>query len=288
VRLRSIALFTLLPLAATGCADATTDDGGPAASPSPPPAGPSDLVLRWGYEGGFTPPAYQLTNLPSFSLYGDGTIVRPGPQIEIYPGPALPALESAVVDDAGFDAIVDAALDAHLGTVPDLTDMGTVAVADAPDAVFVLNTGDVERTVRVYALTETGGRPPGMPDAEFESRRALLELLGRLGNLEAWLPEGSLGTWEPFEPAGARVFVSEHRPDADLPQPGIAWPLPTPLAGIGEAAGAGYRCVAVTGADWKRSVEPAARTANQLTPWTSEGHRYAVAFRPLLPDESSC
>ena len=25
-----------------------------------------------------------------------------------------------------------------------------------------------------------------------------------------------------------------------------------------------------------------------LTPWTSDGRRYSIAFRPLLPDESGC
>ena len=95
---RSIAIIMLFVLAGTACADGST--GGGDASPTSTPVEhgdrPSDLVLRWGYQGGFTPPEYQLTNLPAFSLYGDGTIVRPGPQIEIYPAPALPSLEIGI------------------------------------------------------------------------------------------------------------------------------------------------------------------------------------------------
>jgi hypothetical protein len=44
----------------------------------------------------------------------------------------------------------------------------------------------------------------------------------------------------------------------------------------------------VTGSDWADVLEPVARTADQLTPWTSEARRYAIAFRPLLPDERDC
>jgi len=32
----------------------------------------------------------------------------------------------------------------------------------------------------------------------------------------------------------------------------------------------------------------AAKKANQLTPWTAEGAKYLITFRPLLPDEKSC
>jgi hypothetical protein len=127
-----------------------------------------------------------------------------------------------------------------------------------------------------------------MPDAEYEARRALLDLVERLGSLETWLPEGSLGESEVFRPEGARLFVSRYHGQADLPRPEATWPLAEPLAGIGESVGSGFRCVGVTGSDWADVLEPVARTADQLTPWTSEARRYAIAFRPLLPDERDC
>lgn len=283
----ALALVLVSAMGVTGCADAEPPGGGISPSRSHATTS-SDLVLRWGYEGGFTPPEFQLTNLPAFSLYGDGTIVRPGPQIEIYPGPALPALEAVRVDEAGVDAIVDAAFDAGLDTVEDLTDMGAIGVADAPDTVFTLRADGIDRTVRVYALHELGERPPGMPGDEYQARLALLDLVERLGALETWLPEGSIGESREFEATGARIFISRYRGQADLPQPEVEWPLATPLAGIGEEMGSGIRCVAVTGPDWTDRLEPEVATANQLTPWTSEGRRYAVSFRPLLPDEGGC
>lgn len=284
--LRSIAPLALLVLLLTACAD-TSPHG---ASPSPAIAhgtAADDLVLRWGYEGGFTPPEYQLTNLPVFSLYGDGTIVRPGPQIEIYPGPALPALEVVKVDEAGMQAILEAAFDAGLDSLGDLTDMGSVGVADAPETVFTIRAGGVDRTVRVYALGEAGGQFPGMPDEEFEARKALLDLVDDLSSLETWLPDGSIGASEVYEPAGVRAYVSRYTPQADLPQEAVAWPIDPPLRGTGEDAGAGFRCISITGDEWA-ALAPAAVQANQLTPWTSDGRRFSVSFRPLLPDETGC
>ena len=285
--LRRLMPLLLTASLVTACADAPTG-GDPSPGGISHSGSPSDLLLRWGYEGGFTPPEFQLTNLPSFSLYGDGTIVRPGPQMEIYPGPALPALEAMKVDERGIQSILEAALDANLDTVADLTDMGSVGIADAAETVFTLRFGDIDRTVRVYALAELGSQMPGMADEEFRARDRLLTFVEQLGSLETWLPEGSVSDAVVFEPAGTRAFVTRYRGEPDLPQNPVAWPLSSPLDGIGDDAGAGFRCVAVTGQDWTESLWPVASKASQLTPWTSEGHRYAVAFRPLLPDESDC
>jgi hypothetical protein len=278
------AALALVAMLAPACADARRAGD----HPTPPPDGdPRELVLRWGSEGGLTPPEHQLVSLPSFSLYGDGTIVRPGPQIEIYPPPALPALESFTVDRAGIDAILDAAFEAGLDRVPDLTDMGSVGIADAPETAFTLRARGVDRTVRVYALMDLDRRPPGMSDDEYAARRSLLDLVDALGSLERWVPEGSVSPSRTYRPAGSRVFVSPYRGEPDLKQPEIAWPL-EPLARFGEDTGTGFRCATVTGSDWADRLAPAARTANQLAPWTSDGRRYSIAFRPLLPDESGC
>jgi hypothetical protein len=287
VALRSMTSLALLAVLVTACADPSPRGGG-----SPVPAishgtAADDLVLRWGYEGGFTPPEYQLTNLPAFSLYGDGTIVRPGPQMEIYPGPALPALEVVHVDEAGVQAMLEAAFGAGLDTLDDLTDMGSVGVADAPETVFTLRAGGVDRSVRVYALAEAGGRFPGMPDEEFEARKALLGLIEDLSSLETWLPEGSVNASEVYEVVGARAFVTAYTAQADLPQEAIQWPLDISLRSAGQDAGAGFRCVSVTGEDWS-VLAPAVGQANQLTPWTRQQRRFSVSFRPLLPDETAC
>ena len=289
MHIRSIVPVIALTLVISACADAGSGgNGDPSAARIPHETEPSALLLRWGHEGGFTPPEYQLTNLPAFSLYGDGTIIRPGPQIAIYPGPALPALETMRINEAGIQAILTAAFDVDLDTVGDLTDMGSVGVADAPETVFTLRAGDVDRTVRVYALGELGGRPPGMPEGEYAARRALLGLIDGLGSLQRWLPEDAIVADGMLEPTGSLIFVSRYRGQEDPPQSPIEWPLETPLQGIGEDTGAGFRCMSISGAEWTDRLGPAAQQANQLTPWISGGRRFHVVFRPLLPDESGC
>ena len=93
----------------------------------------------------------------------------------------------------------------------------------------------------------------------------------------------------PYEAASAKVFPSAYQGDPQLHQPPVPWPLTEPLLGSSDTTEpGGYGCLVVAGADWTDTVMPAARAANQLTPWVSEGERWSVLFRPLLPDEHGC
>jgi hypothetical protein len=47
---------------------------------------------------------------------------------------------------------------------------------------------------------------------------------------------------------------------------------------------AGTRCAVINGDDAKKLVE-SLKSANQLTPWESNGALYTIWIRPLLPDE---
>jgi hypothetical protein len=288
---RTIVLAALLTVALVACADAAPTT--PAASVDrgiEHSTGPNDLLLRIGYEGGFTAVEFQLTNLPFFSLYGDGTILTPGPQAEIYPGPALPNIESRHVSEAGIQAILEAAMAAGLDRATDMTDMGGVMIADAPDTVFTLRAQGIDRTVRVYALSDAGGaRPPGMPKDEFDARRDLQILVDQMTALDTVLPaDATQGQSQTYTATAARVYPGEYRGDAQVPQRPIEWPLQQGLATFGTGDGSyGYRCGEVSGSDWT-TLEPLASSANQLSPWRSEDARFAVIFRPLLPDETGC
>lgn len=249
--------------------------------------GAGDLLVRVAYEGGFVPVEWNLTSIPIFSLYGDGTLIQPGAQIAIYPGPALPAILSRTLDDSGIQAILRTALDATENVPQGLDDLGSVAIADAATTVIVVNAGDVERRISVYALAEALERPQGMPEDVYEARKRLSRLVTQLGNLDPWLPAGSLGDETTYQGEAARVFVSEYRKVDDLHQEPIAWPA-GPLARFGEPIQPeGYRCGTMSGNDWA-TVRDEASTANQLTPWTDAGNRFSVLFRPLLPDETGC
>ena len=297
MKLRTPAALLVLGILVTACADASTvpgngDGGGTGGGTGggiDHPTGADDLVLRVSDEGGFVPVEYLLSAMPSFSLFGDGSAVTLGAQIEIYPGPALPPLISTPLTEDGVQAVLQAALDAGLDQDREYIDMGSTMVADATTTVFTLTVDGTTHVTKVYALGFAGDeRPPGMSKEEFDARARLEALRATLQDLRGTLPEGSVGEEEAFTPTGLRLFVSGYRGERDLKQTPVTWPLDTPLPEFGEPASVeGYACAAVTGADLE-AVLPLAEAANQLTPWVSDGERSAILFRPLLPDESGC
>jgi hypothetical protein len=291
MKLRTLVTFTALAAVMAACAKAATDpgSGSPSQAGIAHATGAADLLLRVSSEGGFVPPSITLTRIPSFSLYGDGSIITVGVQDMIYPGTALPPILVQVVDEAGIQAILQAAIDAGLEDGTDHTDLGSVGIADASTTVFTFDADGVSHTVKVYALGELSERPPGMSPDEYTARQALADLEGKLTTIETWLPAGSAGPSQPFEAAGSRLYVGAYQPDAQLTEPSVAWPLDPPLASFGSSTDTSEtRCGIVTGEDWTGTLRPLAEQANELTPWTSEGQRHAILFRPLLPDETAC
>jgi hypothetical protein len=287
MRTRTVAAIITIVLALAACADAPPTDAGSGGGIEHS-AAPDHVLVRVAWEGGFVPVDWTYTNLPVFSLFGDGRIVVPGAQIAIYPAPALPAISSRSVDEAGIQAILREALDATADLPDDLDDMGSVMIADAPTTVITISVDEVDRTVRVYALGELTERPEGMSEDVFQARRDLQALVTMLSGPGDWLPQGSLGPEGDYEASGSRLILTDVRLDEELPQPEIAWPLAEPLADFGAPAGvAGYRCGVVEGEDWS-TIHAEAAEANQLTPWVDGGDSFSILFRPLLPDEAGC
>ena len=277
------ALVLLLTLAA--CADSPVDPGAGGIDHS---TAPDVALVQISNEGGFVPIEWTYTNFPFYSLYGDGTLVVPGAQIEIYPGPALPAVSSRQVSEAGIQAILEQAIAVTRDIPTDLNDLGFMGIADASTTVITVSAGGVDRTIRAYALSELTERPDGMPEDEYQARLSLQELVATLTGPTEWLPEGSLGPEGDYEASSARVFVGDYRAVDDLQQDPMAWPLGAGLAGFGDPIPPGeMRGGVVEGVDWD-TLRESATAANQLTPWTSAGDRYSILFRPLLPDERGC
>jgi hypothetical protein len=285
--LLALPLLALLLLAAA--CGRLNDSGGGAGDPTggliAHPTGPNDLVLRWEYVGGFVSPETLLGRIPAFSLYGDGRLISEGPQIEIYPGPALPNLLVQTISEDGIQAILAAARDAGL-TDGDAT-YPFPCVADVPDTRFTVTAGG---TTSVVTATAVGGGGEGpCQGADTTARAKLSDFWSKLGSLATWLPEGSIGTEQPYTPDGFRIYVRPYvAGDPSVEQSPIEWPG-TGLDSAGEPVDMirGVRCGVVDGPDVSKVIDAAAK-ANQLTPWTSDGRDFGVVFRPLLPDESGC
>jgi hypothetical protein len=269
--------LALLALVA-GCAG-----GGGTAAPRPAPAsdGPGRLVLEVEHVGGFTIPEALAARVPLVAVYGDGRVVAPGAQIEVYPPPALPPLQVWRLDAEGVQTVVDRAVTAG---VTGTTDLGTPPVADVPATRFTLVT-DQGTTVReVEALVEL----PGDSGLTPEQQAARGELRGLLEVLTSPEPLGATGP-EPFEPAAVAAVVTPWTspPDPTLVQPEAPWPGPA-LPGEPLRGGLGLSCVVARGEE-AGAVLAAAASATTLTPWVAgDGSRWLLTLRPLLPHETGC
>ncbi len=292
MRVKTVAIVLSLGSLLVACANPPTDgragDGG-SSTQIPYPVGADQLVLRISQGGGFTAPSYQLTTIPMVSLFGDGSLITPGAQVDIYPGPALPTIAQERLSVEAIQQLLQAAIDAGLDRDRDLTDLGSVGIADAPTTTFTLVVDGQTHTTNVYALGELGSKPAGMSQEEYQTRQDLLAFESKMTDL-SWLPEGSVSDAGSFQPSAVRVFVSDYQPDPSLTEPPIAWPIFPALAAFGQPVSAGLqgtRCGSLTGDD-ARTVLDLAAGATQLTPWTSGGGRFGLLFRPLLPDENGC
>lgn len=279
---RFLATLVLAAVAATSCAGLrqSPSDAGIAY-----PTGPNDLVLRVHVGGGFVPIDYSLRDVPFWSLFGDGRLVVTGPQIEIYPGPALPNLQVSTISEEGIQQILEAARDAGLFG-PDRR-YDHPGIADASTTTFTVVAEGRRHVISAYALGFD--EPPGMiSQEELEARRDLMDFQTKIGDRN-WFPQGSISEEQPFDFDELRIFVRDEAPkDETVPQEELHWPLSPGLADFGTVLpDLDLRCGSVQGADLDTFL-PLAQQANELTPWQNNDHLYGLIFRPLLPDESGC
>jgi hypothetical protein len=289
--------FSLVALVVAACSVA---GGGSSPNPSPSanpdgiayPTGAGDLVIRLRYVGGFAPPSAHILDLPVISIYGDGTVIVPGPVPAIYPGPSLPNLQQATITPAGMQILLEAAREAGLFGPDAHYDLG--GIMDASSSEFTVNADGRVHTISAYALFEAGGREPQNPGADpavMAARARLLVFQNQLGNLEALLgPE--VGDATPYVAESLQLLVTHGAPvdEQALGQEPIAWPLEAPLATFGEPMPAligGERCGVVSGDDVARLL-PLFERANTLTPWTDDDAAFGILVRPLLPGEAGC
>lgn len=248
------------------------------------PAGDA-LVLRVETRGGFVGPDMQLTQLPGFTLLGDGRVIQPGAVMAIFPGPLMPPLTVRRLNESGVQAVLREVAATGLFTVDRRYDAANQHVADAPDTIFELHADGVEVTVSVYALGIAGD---GLPADEAAAYARLSMLNDRLASLDAWLPDSA---WtdarsSAFTADALRLLVRDATGDPP-DQTGIGvnlvpWPADAdPNAGdeFGDR-----RCTVVIGEEAKAWNDQLAK-ANGLTRWTQGERRYEVLPVPILPDQ---
>lgn len=259
------------------------------------PTGDSEVVLRVESGGGFVPVEYNLTQTPSFTLYGDGTVIVTGPMIEIYPQPAMPNLQQTTVSQDDMDKLLSAAREAGLFT--NGIDYGTPSVADAPTTTVTVNVNDETYVSSIYALgfelfgdiQSDDAATIGLTPDQAEARSAVWEFTAKTGDLDAFLGESL--DWRQYAFTSLAVFSVRADYDATSSDDGIQpnrldWPLDD-LGTMGEPAPpAGYRRLVVSGDDLDE-LRPLLNEATRITLWNSGYGEYYLYFRPLLPDENA-
>lgn len=306
------ALTAVLALALTGCqslrdgaGDPPADDvaaGGSDEAPADPgpggvPAGVGAPVVQVWSAGGFVPVGRDFSQVPELTVYEDGTIITPGPQIRIYPGPLLPYVLVSQLDAADVEAIVAAARAAGLLTAA--PDYGMPGVADLPTTHIAITVDGVTYEHAAYALgyvsgegmdgagmdgegVDGAGVPPavvsGLTEEQVAARAVLAEFLTQVNGIA--LAEAD--TTE-YAPTAVAMFAwalegsdAATQPEAEV----VPWPIDTPLADA-------HECTVIDG-DAASVLLTALGTATQTTYFEQDGVTYQAWVRPLLPHETSC
>lgn len=260
-------------------AGSPSPSGVPTPSPSPSAAPGADLaVVRIEQTGGFIAPWVTLDRYPTVALYADGRLIMQGPQVELYPGPALPNLQQTLLTPAGVAQVLQWAADAGLQGEDRL--LGR-PMPDAGMTTFtVVRPNEAPHTTSVSDLSA--------PDTETTAVRKFQDLML---SIRSWLPNEVVGDDQPYSWNRLQTLSALADPAAQ-PDPQLTtiseWPL-ADLASLGipvEEVG-GHRCGVIEGTDLD-TLRPALASANELTLWRSADQLYTVQLHPLLPDDAGC
>jgi hypothetical protein len=183
--------------------------------------GDTDVVLRAELAGGFTPPSFQLTRVPEFTLYGDGTVLY---QLAFDPNDPAPIgpprLAMATLDAEQMDALLAFAINAGgLGAAK--AQYINPLVADAPDTIFTIATDEVAKVVSAQALgfAEDPNNPGASnPDASaLKTLKALYDTLVPFGDQVA---RGNATDAGLYAPTAYRATLQEGQAQGEM----IDWP----------------------------------------------------------------
>lgn len=286
-------LVALLAVAACSPTASPGSSGSPSPSPSPSspppgtiehPTGATDVILRYEEGGGFAPVEFFITNLPIFTLYGDGSILFRNPEDQAAADENFflryNPLKAAKLSEEQIQEVLDVAINqGGLGVARNQYD--APQMADVGTATFTIRAGGREKVVNVTGLVEAGAEGP-----DAIARKAFLTLATRLRNFDdngayptvaydppayrAYLQEvtgvvAQMHAWPwaaltiadfptPKDPNGALVFPQRVLTPAEVAQ-----------IGLGDLRG-GAQGIYLDGPD---------------------GKQYQLSLRPLLPGESA-
>ena len=287
---RSIAaalLITTLAACSTAAAPATpAPTGDPTTGPTPRPVAPTglgnptgarDILLRFEESGGFVPLEFSATYAPSFTLYGDGTLVfkdpyAPAPESNDNISRAVPFMV-AKLDAASIQALLDQALGpGGLGIAAGPYDGGMVT--DIPTSTFTISVDGKTKQVSVTGMSPEMHPQNGPIVTQLAAFAEVLRSFGdKIANEQPYMPAAYRGVLieveQPFGPVMDWPWTDLTPDDFqsgenDFFKTRVMTPAEVGALGIEGIAG-GLTGVAVQ----------------------HEGKIYTFSLRPLLPDEDA-
>jgi hypothetical protein len=242
-------------------------------------------VLRAEQAGGFTPPAFQITRVPEFTLYGDGTVLY---QLPYDPDDAAPIgpprLAVATLSAEQMDALLAFAINAGgLGTAK--PQYINPLAADAPDTIFTIATDEVTKTVTAQALGFADD--PNNPDATnpdaaaIKALKALYDALVPFGDQVA---RGNATDAGLYDPTSYRATLQEGQAEGEM----VDWPwTDLTLDDFVSNPDSMFRVATLT-ADQAAALSPTPEGGLfNVAVMGQDRVPYQVSLRPLLPEESS-
>jgi hypothetical protein len=239
------------------------------------PTGAKDIVLRFEESGGFTPIEFTATYAPSFTLYGDGTLVfrdpyavppERGDNIRV----SIP-FQVIKLDEVGMQALLDQALNQGGLAVAAGPYMGMGA--DIPTSTFTITLGGKTKQVSVTGLSPDI-HPQNM--AIVQQLAAFAETLRTFGD--------KIAGESPYLPASYRGVLME----VDQPfGPVVDWPW-TDLAAADFVSGQNEFFKTATLTPEQVATLGIGGVQGGMTGiiLRSEGKLYSFSLRPLLPEEA--
>jgi hypothetical protein len=233
------------------------------------------VVLRMSVGGGFVPLSVALLEMPTFTLYADGSAIFRPSTGGTFDAPA--ALVRAELNDEQVAALLAFAIGpGGLGDAAERYD--NMFVSDAPTTVFTIDTPELTKGVSVYALGIE--QPGGSPDAEILAR--LESLATTLGAFEQQVDAGNVESAALYEPLS---YLATFTPDFEG---NTATPTPWPFADVSVPAfpaDGSWVTLVLTPDQVAQVTTVPSGGVGDLYYEDASGQRFHVAIRPLLPDE---
>jgi hypothetical protein len=232
------------------------------------------VILRMSVGGGFVPMSVAMLEMPTFTLYADGTaIFRPstGGAFDAPP----PLVQAELSDEQVAALLAYAAGPGGLAAAAERYD--DMFVSDAPTTVFTIDIPELTKTVSVYALGIE--KPAGDADAEILAQ--LEGLAETLSTFETEVEAGNVESAALYEPTS---YLATLAPDYDgnTATPEV-WPWDLAIPAF-PADGSFVRLVLTPEQVAQVTSVPSGGVSDLYYVGPAD-ERVLVSLRPLLPEE---